>query len=547
MTFYYQNSQPMLKALMMCIRTSTIFGMVSKRGEFWFYLFLHGTFVSLMLTDQIPTSAVKDFKWEAVSAVQFFLTFFLTFFNGHCYARYTKLYRQCMTIVDNVILFAQEVVVTLDHPELERNRVLCVKYALASVYLFFISLTSGNISQVAWRECVRKGLLTEYETDRLKSLPLRSSEYALVLTGWAMQVFDESLEHDYLWAPRNMRIGFAHNRASSYMSNLLRASHEVTSTLAMPIPFPYYHLMNVVLAFDALLLAAVSAFFKTYMTVFPFSVTLLLFMGSREISCSLADPFGPDEEDFPISAFLQLSFDTCICLLEAFRNPDTHDVDYMLRRCKPWNNAQLRREVHGSWLYQKNYDPVSSNPFAWNREMPIQSMSGTDLNPLTYLRTVLTHGGITTKGTMAPSHASLAHVDVEEESDDGEMNPCIECVFSLCVSMALLPGRVKHKLIRKKAPPPKLKEKPTRISLMKDELNVLSEGNHALEEEIEHIRSRVAYLTEKARARNEPNVTAERRFSTEAHTFQDFDDAKELIRLALQPTVPEETRQEETW
>lgn len=547
MTFYYQNSQPMCSALVMCIRTSTIFGMVSRRAEFWFYLFLHGTFVSLMLTERIPVSSVKEFKWEAVSALQFFLTFFLTFFNGHCYDRYTRLYSYCMTIIDNILLFVHEVVVTLNHPDLERNRALCVKYALATAYVFFISLTNGSISNVAWRECVRKGLLTEYETDRLKALPLRSSEYALVLTGWAMQVFDESLQHDYLWAPRNMRVAFAHNRANSYMVALLKATHDVTGTLAMPIPFPYFHLMNVVLAFNSLLLAAVSAFFKTYMTIFPFSVTLLLFMGIREISCTLADPFGPDEEDFPVAAFLQYLFDTSACLLEAFRNPETYDVEAFLRRSKPFNDSQLRRHAHGSWLYQKNYDPVSSNPFAWNREMPIQSMTGTDLNPTTYLRTVLTVGGIHQKGTMAPSHASLTHLNIDEDSDDDKMHPVISCIINCCLAMCLLPAHIKSKIRRKKPPEPAPKERPTRLSLLKDELNGVREENKVLEEEIEHIRSRVVYLTDKARAREEPPVQGERRFSLEAHTFHDFEDARELVRLALQPTCPEEARQGETW
>merc|ERR1711904_370258 len=100
---------------------------------------------------------------------------------------------------------------------------------------------------------------------------------------------------------------------------ILGAMHEVGDINALPIPFPYYHEMNVVLVFNLLVNCLITASFTTYQTVFPFMISLLFFMGLREVAGALAVPFNGEDPCFPVDRFLQHAFDTAVILLEAFR------------------------------------------------------------------------------------------------------------------------------------------------------------------------------------------------------------------------------------
>lgn len=93
-------------------------------------------------------------------------------------------------------------------------------------------------------------------------------------------------------------------------------------TLANPIPFNYYHLMNLILIFNILMLATFSGLFRNYTTVFAFAIALLVYMGLREISTALADPFGQDPLDFPVPDFMRNCFDRAVSLLLGFTRPE---------------------------------------------------------------------------------------------------------------------------------------------------------------------------------------------------------------------------------
>merc|ERR1740130_149949 len=108
---------------------------------------------------------------------------------------------------------------------------------------------------------VQRGLLTALEAEQLQNYPAQSIETVLVLSTWAMQTVDRGLEDDAFWGPRSMRIAHTHNRLQGYMTHILSAIHEIGDTMAMPVPFAYYHVMNVVLIFDMMMLCVLTASF----------------------------------------------------------------------------------------------------------------------------------------------------------------------------------------------------------------------------------------------------------------------------------------------
>merc|ERR1719174_2824678 len=83
--------------------------------------------------------------------------------------------------------------------------------------------------------------------------------------------------------------------------------------------------MNFILLFNIMLLATFSALYKSYASVFPFGVALLIYMGLREVSTALADPFGEDAVDFCVPDILRNCFDRAICILLAFQRQEPRD------------------------------------------------------------------------------------------------------------------------------------------------------------------------------------------------------------------------------
>lgn len=369
MTVYYDPQSPIFNALTQC--NDTIFKLVLGRVEFWVYMTLHVVMISLMLYNDVEIES--DAVLQAAQAMQYFMTFFLTFYNANCYARYESLYPACMELMDSLLLFVQEMTISLHHPELQRHRVLAMKYLLASVYLFFMGITGGSIQGKEWSEVVRKGLLTKPEAQMLRSYP--GGRVQLVLTSWAMQVVTDALTQDCMWKPKSQRIAHIHNRLDVYVVTMIKAYQHISNTMAMPIPFPYYHLMNLILVLNLIMLALLFASLKSWLTLFPFGTALLVFMGLREVSTALSDPFGMDAVDFPIAQYLDYTFDHAVCLTESFSHPDAYlRTIQMINIAKPFTDKQLKRTCNTEILYTKDFRPATDNPFAWNKDKPLKSL-----------------------------------------------------------------------------------------------------------------------------------------------------------------------------
>lgn len=378
MVFYYDSDQTMASSLFVFSRTKTIFGMVFKQYEFWFFIGLHCGVIFALRVGRLDPEELNMFNWEAAESTTLFTTFFITFYNQHCFERYLSLYQSCMNVLEALFFFVHEMVVSMSNPKLEHHRILTMKYMLACTHVFFMGTTGsfGRTSQ--WKELVSRGLLTRVEATQLAMLAGGFHEGVLVLAAWSMQVIDMALhEQEAFKEDKNKILGVAyiHNRLNDHVDALLQSVHDIVDILALPIPFQYFHCMNVVLLINLTLIGFVTATFGTYMTIFPYGVSVLFFMGLREVSTNLADPFNGGDSDFPVGAFLQYSFDSCICLLEAFRHEYTeHYASRVVAKTRNFSPEQLSFLSSAVLLYQLNYDPSTSSPFSWNREFGIQKL-----------------------------------------------------------------------------------------------------------------------------------------------------------------------------
>ena len=79
------------------------------------------------------------------------------------------------------------------------------------------------------------------------------------------------------------------------MLRLRRAIAFINNTLAMPIPFPYFHALNLILFINYVAFSVALTAIPVHFSPVLLLVILVIFTGMREVSCALSNPFGEDD------------------------------------------------------------------------------------------------------------------------------------------------------------------------------------------------------------------------------------------------------------
>lgn len=140
-----------------------------------------------------------------------------------------------------------------------------------------------------------------------------------------------------------------YNRHCQHVVNLQQSANRIYYIMANPIPYPYYHLMNFILLFNIMLLATFTGLYRSYISVVPFTIALLIYMGLREVSCALADPFGKDSLDFPVPDFIRNCFDRCVSMVLAFQTSESRQLVLgQIDRAEDFEDDHLKRHCRSS-------------------------------------------------------------------------------------------------------------------------------------------------------------------------------------------------------
>eukprot|EP00928_Gymnodinium_smaydae_P047129 TRINITY_DN31436_c0_g1_i1.p1 TRINITY_DN31436_c0_g1~~TRINITY_DN31436_c0_g1_i1.p1 ORF type:complete len:537 (-),score=111.83 TRINITY_DN31436_c0_g1_i1:179-1789(-) len=439
MVFYYDAQVPTFKGLLKF--SGTVFEEVLTLREYWLLVIFHGVCVYFCI-EIIPEDAINsnEFRWEAASTMQFFMSFFVTFFNDICYARYLKiLYPPCCDFVDAVVGFVEEMSVSMHHEELRPHCNACAKYLLAIVCEFFLAATGGKPTPDDWLALTRLGVLTSREATLLARYP--GHQRHEVLACWVMLIVRDALRQDVLWLsvrhgrkivasrdtlvwrgkrvvggvnagqelhvvgsplkngrvpisepvvgevdlahcsswrPKAIQVCHIYNRLNACMKSILKASHVIGFEIAMPLPFAYYHMMCATLFFNILLLAGVTALFRTYYTVPVFSAALLVMMGIKSVSASLIDPFGPEQIDLPTRAMVAKTYERVVLLLLPFTSSGVRSgVLHRLSKVEPFQeedghglnhlDADVFREER-----RRSISQLAQQRHSWHADLVVQ-------------------------------------------------------------------------------------------------------------------------------------------------------------------------------
>merc|ERR1719401_3329686 len=110
---------------------------------------------------------------------------------------------------------------------------------------------------------------------------------------------------------------------------------QIRDTLKLPMPFQYFHLLNMMVVVNLLLWAYGMGITRSYFTPVGFFFSELIFCGMMELAGQMSDPFGKDEVDFPLHHWLAASLWDAAVVLEYEYTIGRDGWSEVARRCPP--------------------------------------------------------------------------------------------------------------------------------------------------------------------------------------------------------------------
>lgn len=285
---------------------------IVRRREFWLFLAAHVVCVVLYKTDirgfNPEGKSVKD-MWNSTKAVTAITVFFQVFYTNSSYTRYIKVYQIVRQIFDDIVMTVFDLRLFAS-PKSAAHARLATRFLFASVLLFFSKLDedqNGETPLASLNKALEPKLLTEKERTILNSFP--SAERHRIILHWCYDVF----------LTAGVRFKIPVNVKKVVLDRFGRAHKlmlELEDIIGLPVPFQYFHLMNVLLVVNLSLWAYTMAASDSFYGIAIFFVVELIFMGMMRVGSALSDPFGSDAVDFPMAAWLYDVFDRAEMLLE---------------------------------------------------------------------------------------------------------------------------------------------------------------------------------------------------------------------------------------
>lgn len=314
------------------------------------------------------------------------------YYNGQAFARYEVYYKYCMNVDTAIKQFVSEMLTDFAFdPALRKHIVKSAKYVLASVFIFHVNAANQNGCALdeGWALITRKGLLSEGELNFVRTFP---GSNILLLQYWAQVVADDAVAYASVKAkyspPERASIT---GRIHGQIETISHACANLLNLRNLPIPFPYFHLMQANIFFSLLTAGFCCCLFasrtssSTYCAaVLPFTVIAFVLLGMRQLAYELADPFGTDDVDFPAADFTRHIYDHVATLLAAELRLDPtasleaveFDSRHVLQPCN-WEDAKLADSVNMKKFHAAEAALTRSGARIWVH--PESSSSGQQL------------------------------------------------------------------------------------------------------------------------------------------------------------------------
>lgn len=297
MTYKYDpKSGRLLAALSLA---NTVVPSVLSSIDFWLFFILHlAVFISFRagwLSGETGVGSFLSLDWSFVKVVTAMTTFFEVFYANQCYARYVGLYRSMNAVINNAYEFTY--MLRVYSGETARNHLrVSVRYMSAALLLHFYEVKGLSISREEWAELRIREVLKPSEIEALAAH--KGHHRAMVALSWSATAARLACEQNN--APNN-----ATGLLMQVLMKVRTQQQEIRNTLALPVPFQYFHLLSVMIITNLALWAYSMGLTDSMFAPLVFFCASLILIGIMELSSELSDPFGADEVDFPVHTWLE--------------------------------------------------------------------------------------------------------------------------------------------------------------------------------------------------------------------------------------------------
>ncbi|GAQ85756.1 hypothetical protein KFL_002530010 [Klebsormidium nitens] len=253
---------------------------------------------------KVDTATADGYPWPFIRSSTYagylgsLVSFCLVFQTTQSYNRFFQQYTACCEILSSSSAFAMGIRTHFPDgafPDAAAVRTRLQKYLMAQLYLGFTWLPhykANNLHEWAFGHVSKMGLLLPEEEGKLLALPHSAVLYLEI----------ELLIEDLLF--REFARGHISERSHDYLAqfkgSMMNNFDLIYNLAAMPVPFAFYQLLNVMAIGYLALLCYTYISLSYFYSLVPFALTALVTLGLRELSNALADPFGADETDIPI-------------------------------------------------------------------------------------------------------------------------------------------------------------------------------------------------------------------------------------------------------
>lgn len=306
---------------------STVIPLVIDGPEFWALCLLNITVCILRHSGVFhPDAYHVNLPWGLTSATGSLMTFFVCFYNKHVFERYNTVYDLTKFMEECCLQIISSIRVNVADKEVQRK---VTKLLFVSILMFYYERTGtcteeeahegSKVSKHEYAQMRKIDLLDDLEIKAMQRFCKRYKEDAmpsLLLQQWCMQLMRRATPEPT--TRDDLLIGF-----DDKVYELRGAMSDVSNIMDLPMPFQYFHIMNMMLVLNLVLWAYALGCQDSYFAPAIYMFVQMMFQGIRELSTALSDPFGDDEVDFDINSWMKSLYTRILGLLE-----DGYDLDH---------------------------------------------------------------------------------------------------------------------------------------------------------------------------------------------------------------------------
>jgi len=324
----------------LCRWKSTLLPMVATDPLFWFLLVTH---VGLLMKQRAllheGEPGLPTLEWKAALVPTSLLTFFVVFYVSNCYERFFQLFGCCVRIGGCMTEWAYLLRTHFGDAD-KGSQWNMMRLLLGAMHIHYAFVADDDdtpntktISSEEWEEIKQKHYLSSDEVDLL--IPVSHGSRFLMPVIWALNEVKaglllklqehqqrSDLTHSDLLADPGMMVVYSSFEAIAL--TFRRNCSETLEVLNMPVPFAYFHATKLLLL-SSLSIVSYSlvqlvehedqSLGSLAISLAVFTVISGIMIGLQSIAVSMADPFGDDDTDFNVDAFMGTAYQTVVELL----------------------------------------------------------------------------------------------------------------------------------------------------------------------------------------------------------------------------------------